>query len=236
MAARPAHHPAAHELIHLLLATPDLDPLMSALARRTHARLARHGTYHCGIVLLRTNRPALAAASSQRLESALQERLAREDPHLASALEGTGSSHAHSAPDGWGAEDGHGLLVVPARAGPHAPAGVALSGPGPPPPAGRRALRAAIGRLRNESSWTLHLAVRYADERDLAENRARAMLNRTVIDMAIGVIMARSHCSTEEAFDVLKRASNNRNVKLRDVAAEIVQHVHPSPPQTVFTD
>lgn len=236
MAARPAHHPAAHELIHLLLATPDLAPLLAALAHRTHARLARYGTYHCGIVLRRRNRPTLTAASAQRLEAALQDRLARKDPHLVAVLDGPGSSHAHPAPEGWGAKDGHGLLVIPARAGTNARAGVALIGEVPTHPAGRRELLAAIGRLRNESAWALHLAVRYADERDLAENRAKAMLNRTVIDMAIGVIMARSHCSTEEAFDVLKRASNNRNVKLRDVAAEIVQHVHPSPPQTVFSD
>ena len=236
MAARPAHNPAAHELIHLLLATPDLAPLLTALAQRTHRRLERYGTYHCGLVLHRRNRPPLSAASSGPLEAALQDRLARQDPHLVTVLDGAVSSHAHPAPRGWGAPDGQGLLVVPTRAGKNARAGTAVVGEVPAHPAGRRELLAAIGRLRNENSWALHLAVRYADERDLAENRAKAMLNRTAIDMAIGVIMARSNCSTEEAFDILKRASNNRNVKLRDVAAEIVQHVHPEPPQTVFVE
>ena len=236
MAARPTHHPAAHELIHLLLATPDLPPLLAALADRTHARLARYGTYHCGIVLQRRNQPALTAASSDALEASLRDRLARKDPPLVRVLDAPATAHAHPAPEGWGGQEGHGLLVVPARAGRDARAGLAILGDVPTRPAGRRELLAAIGRLRNESSWALNLAVRYADERDRAENRAKAMLNRTVIDMAIGVVMARSGCSTEEAFDVLKRASNNRNVKLRDVAAEIVQHVHPAPPQTVFSD
>ena len=236
MAARPAHYPAAHELLHLLLATPDLAPLMTALAARAHTRLARYGTYQCGLVLRRRNRPPLTAASHGHLEAALQERLARQDRHLVTVLDGTGSSHAHPAPEGWGAPEGQGLLVLPTRAGANARAGTAVLGEVPTHPAGRRELLAAVGRLRNENSWALHLAVRYADERDLAENRAQAMLHRTVIDMAIGVIMARSNCSTEEAFEVLKRASNNRNVKLREVAAEIVQHVHPAPPQTVFAD
>ncbi|WP_077489060.1 ANTAR domain-containing protein [Sinomonas mesophila] len=236
MAARPAHHPAAHELIHLLLATSDLPPLMAALAHRTHVRLAPLGRYQCGIVLQRRNQPTLTAASNEAFEASLQERLTRKDPHLGAVFGGPASSHAHPAPEDWGAQDGHGLLVVPAPAGRDARGAVAVVGEVPTRPAGRRELLAAIGRLRNETSWALHLAVRYAAERERAENRAKAMLNRTVIDMAIGVIMARSQCSTKEAFDALKRASNNRNVKLRDVAAEIVQHVHPSPPQTVFAD
>jgi AmiR/NasT family two-component response regulator len=80
------------------------------------------------------------------------------------------------------------------------------------------------------------MAVRLADETDLAEHRAQAMQNRTVIDVAIGVIMAQSRCSADEAFDVLRRASNNRNVKLHAVAAELVQRIHPALPQTAFVD
>ncbi|MGT2461781.1 ANTAR domain-containing protein [Sinomonas atrocyanea] len=48
--------------------------------------------------------------------------------------------------------------------------------------------------------------------------------------------MAQSRCSAEEAFDVLRRASNNRNVKLHTVAAELVQRIHPALPQTAFVD
>jgi AmiR/NasT family two-component response regulator len=34
--------------------------------------------------------------------------------------------------------------------------------------------------------------------------------------------MAESRCDPEEAFSMLRRASNNRNLKLHDVATEIV--------------
>jgi AmiR/NasT family two-component response regulator len=37
--------------------------------------------------------------------------------------------------------------------------------------------------------------------------------------------MAESRCDAEHAFATLSRASNNRNMKLRDLAAEIVSRV-----------
>jgi hypothetical protein len=43
-----------------------------------------------------------------------------------------------------------------------------------------------------------------------------------VIEQAKGIIMARHHCSEDQAFDVLRRASQRENVKLRDLAASIV--------------
>jgi len=48
-----------------------------------------------------------------------------------------------------------------------------------------------------------------------------ALASRAVIDQAIGIIMARRGCSAAEAFALLRRLSNDRNIKLRDVAAEI---------------
>ena len=39
----------------------------------------------------------------------------------------------------------------------------------------------------------------------------------------MGVLMARYLLTEEQAFDVLRHASQNSNTKLRDVAAEVVQ-------------
>ena len=66
---------------------------------------------------------------------------------------------------------------------------------------------------------------RYADARELAAQLQQALQSRAVIDRAVGIIMAESRCSADEAFGTLSRASNNRNVKLRDLAAEIVQRI-----------
>lgn len=50
-----------------------------------------------------------------------------------------------------------------------------------------------------------------------------ALASRAVIDQAIGIIMARRACSAGEAFVMLRKMSNDRNVKLRDLAAEMTE-------------
>ena len=66
---------------------------------------------------------------------------------------------------------------------------------------------------------------RYAEARDLAEQLEQALGSRAVIDQAIGIVMAESRCDADQAFTMLTRASNNRNMKLRDLASEIVTRV-----------
>jgi len=44
-----------------------------------------------------------------------------------------------------------------------------------------------------------------------------------VIEQAKGVLMAQAGCEPDEAFDILRRASQRTNVKVRDLAAEIVR-------------
>lgn len=53
----------------------------------------------------------------------------------------------------------------------------------------------------------------------------RALETRTVIGQAQGVLMARQSIGPDEAFDILRRASQRTNRKLRDVATEIVAGV-----------
>jgi GAF domain-containing protein len=66
---------------------------------------------------------------------------------------------------------------------------------------------------------------RYAEARELAAQLEHALRSRAVIDQAIGIVMAESRCDAEQAFATLSRASNNRNMKLRELAAEIVTRV-----------
>ncbi len=75
------------------------------------------------------------------------------------------------------------------------------------------------------ASAAIVTADRYARARELAAQLEQALLSRAVIDQAIGIIMAESHCPADQAFAVLKRASNNRRTKLRDLAGEIVARV-----------
>jgi hypothetical protein len=240
MAARPEPRPATHDLLHLLLAYSGLDAFLSALAERTGRRLAPLGRPDAALALYRRNRPVLTAGGASSLVRLTRERLADDDVYLASALEHSRSASEERLPAAWASGIAWGvdagLFVAPVAAGPTATAALVLVGTPPAGAAARRAALALLGRARNEASWALRMAVRLADEADLAEHRAHAMQNRTVIDVAIGAIMAQSRCSADEAFDVLRRASNNRNVKLHTVAAELVQRIHPVLPQTAFVD
>lgn len=62
----------------------------------------------------------------------------------------------------------------------------------------------------------------YWDARQLGENLRQAMRSRAAIDQAIGVLMAAGGQRPDEAFQLLVRASQRENRKLRDIAAEIV--------------
>jgi GAF domain-containing protein len=58
-----------------------------------------------------------------------------------------------------------------------------------------------------------------------AEDMANAMSSRAVIEQAKGMIMAQNRCDAATAFEILRRASMGRNVKLRDVATDMVAAV-----------
>jgi AmiR/NasT family two-component response regulator len=64
--------------------------------------------------------------------------------------------------------------------------------------------------------------LRLARLQEAKNNLEAAMKNRTAIDIAVGVIMAQNRCSQEAATTILRKASNSRNIKLRDVAASVI--------------
>jgi ANTAR domain len=77
----------------------------------------------------------------------------------------------------------------------------------------------------------LALALRLSSYAALTDQLRSSVASRTVIDQAIGVIMAQERCGQVRAFSLLRSASQNRNVKLRDIAAAIVTSVSGEPPQ-----
>jgi AmiR/NasT family two-component response regulator len=62
----------------------------------------------------------------------------------------------------------------------------------------------------------------YWDVRNLGEHLAQAMRSRAGIEQAKGILMAAEHCTEDEAFDMMVRASQRENTKLRDIASRIV--------------
>jgi GAF domain-containing protein len=56
-----------------------------------------------------------------------------------------------------------------------------------------------------------------------AQQMREALESRKIIDMALGILIATHHCSPDEAFAILSRASQNHNRKLRELARTLVE-------------
>jgi len=59
--------------------------------------------------------------------------------------------------------------------------------------------------------------------RALGQQLEQALESRAVIDQAKGIIMTRHGCTADEAFTCIVTVSRNRNTKVRDLAAELVE-------------
>ncbi|MDQ3765135.1 MAG: ANTAR domain-containing protein [Actinomycetota bacterium] len=81
------------------------------------------------------------------------------------------------------------------------------------------------------AAGAIAVAVKLADQLQMSDDLHEALASRAVIDQATGIIMAQQRCAAAAAFDILRRASQNRNVKVRDLAAEIVSNVSGKPPE-----
>jgi GAF domain-containing protein len=77
----------------------------------------------------------------------------------------------------------------------------------------------------------LTLSLRQVRQAQIQNQLAEALASSSVIDQAIGILMSQQHCNASTAFDLLRKASQNRNRKLRDVAADIITNVSGEPPQ-----
>lgn len=73
-----------------------------------------------------------------------------------------------------------------------------------------------------QAAIVLANAQAYWDSRHLSEQLGQAMQYRAVIEQAKGVLMATGGRNADEAFQVLVRASQRENRKLRDIAADLV--------------
>jgi transcriptional regulator with GAF, ATPase, and Fis domain len=86
-------------------------------------------------------------------------------------------------------------------------------------------------RLAEQAAVVVLAAMAHDRVEQLAEQLRAALASRAVIEQAKGIIMARSRTDADEAFEILRRASQRQNVKLREVARQIVEgaQTRPSP-------
>jgi GAF domain-containing protein len=82
----------------------------------------------------------------------------------------------------------------------------------------------AIGvAFGGQAAVVLANSMAYWGAHELSEQLDEALKSRATIEQAKGILMAREGCGPDEAFDMLRRASQRTNTKLRDLAAEMVQ-------------
>ncbi|MGH4015990.1 MAG: GAF and ANTAR domain-containing protein [Pseudonocardiaceae bacterium] len=226
---------AASELQTLLLDTEDITDFLDELARYAADTVAPN--LSCGITLERDGNP-LTAASSGALALSLDE--VQYGHHSGPCLTAMNTGETViitnlATDDRWGAYrlDGlaHGIVSALSNslnAGPGVRGALNLYSGQPEVFDADSQQRAES--LAAEASRALRLAVRLTDQVQLTRHLEVAMASRSVIDQAIGIIMGQNRCTATAAFEILRRASNHRNIKLRDVASEIVTRIGGEPP------
>lgn len=83
----------------------------------------------------------------------------------------------------------------------------------------------AAEEFAERAAKSLRLALMISQLRNAKDDLTAAMQSRSTIDTAVGIVMAQNRCGRDTAFKVLTRASNSRNVKLRDIAAHVIASV-----------
>jgi GAF domain-containing protein len=86
-------------------------------------------------------------------------------------------------------------------------------------------------KFAGNAAGALALGQRLVSYAALTGQLRESLASRAVIDQAVGIIMGREQCGQDKAFAALRAASQNRNVKLRAVAEEIVTSVAGQPSQ-----
>ena len=76
--------------------------------------------------------------------------------------------------------------------------------------------------LATEAAVVVGNAGAYYQARALAQHLDEALQSRDVIGQAKGIIMERERVTADEAFDILRRVSQEKNRKLREVAEMVV--------------
>jgi GAF domain-containing protein len=96
--------------------------------------------------------------------------------------------------------------------------------------------RRMVAVFVEQASRALEMAMRVARHQDATDNLRSAMESRTSIDIAVGIIIAQNRCTQDEAFTLLKSASNSRNTKLREVAESLIVQATGKNSNTHFTN
>jgi len=225
------------DLQTLLLATEEFEEFLTELSRL--AAVAVQGDISCGITIRSEHGPMTVASSDERASQLDEVQYSQsEGPCLQSLREDMVVSVPDLAvEDRWPeyqpralAQGVRSSLSTPLHNIDSKPVGALNLYAWAPAVFGPQERALAEG-FAAEASRAMALARRQADRLALTRQLEAALVSRRVIDQAIGVIMAQNRCGPDDAFAILRGASQTRNVKLRLVAAEVVTSVSGEPVQ-----
>ncbi|MCE3244181.1 MAG: response regulator receiver and domain protein [Arthrobacter sp.] len=236
---------SVEQIQNLILESADFEAFLNELARYSAHQVAGDGDDAlCGITLLRDRKAATIGWSSDSAREVDEIQYSLSQGPCLTAAEEEREVHVPDlleesrwGPDYAEAVASHGLrsvLSLPFSLQGEAKAALNLYSEVP-----RKFNDAAIAHARGytrEISQALRLAVRFSLHSDSATNLRATLESRTVIDIAIGIVMAQNRCSQETAVRILTDASSNSNVKLRDIAASLVNSVGGTEARTHFQE
>ncbi|MFB0840520.1 GAF and ANTAR domain-containing protein [Arthrobacter sp. FW306-05-C] len=222
------------ERLHALIATADIKGFLDGMSGHAAATMSKAtgGRIESAVTLRRRKRSTTIAGSSDEaiLLDGIEQRLG--DGPCAEALR-TGKPTLIadvSAERRWpvycenlAASGYRSVLGVPLQLEEGASGALNFFAPAPGVFTTETTAEAAL--FAGTASHALRLAIRIAVAEELADNLRAALDSRTAIDLACGMIMAQNECSKEQAIEILRRTSSNRNQKLNTLAEQIVTRV-----------
>jgi GAF domain-containing protein len=232
---------AVAELQGILLDSPDLKSFLARLTEVAATEMSDGRAVCCSITLVRQGRGTTVASSDDVALGLDEVQYAGREGPCVTALRTDRAVEVHDLvhEDRWPAyrraarESGiRSVLAVPIALGPGAQA--ALNCYAVDAGAFGDQARASAQSFAHLVSSSVRLAVRIEVETDRSADLMAALESRTAINLATGVIMAESGCTQEHAVDILRRASIARNVKLHDVASQILARFGEADPITHF--
>lgn len=244
-AMRDADMTVAEQLQDLVLDSADVTDFLGELSQYSAALASAEGTrsIECAVTLRRRRKSITGSGSSPRARALndIQAELGA-GPCLTALEEGRTVLIADTGQDGrWpdyeqalARQDIRSVLAVPLLLEQGAAASINFFSPAPN--IFTDGIVHAAELYAAQARKALLLAVRIGSQQDLAQDLHKAMKSRTVIDLAVGVIMGQQRCEQQQAFEILARASSNRNKKLRDVAVELLSNLTSTAIDTKFDD
>ncbi|MFF1882676.1 GAF and ANTAR domain-containing protein [Pseudarthrobacter sp. NPDC058196] len=225
---------ATDKVQNLILDSADFEDFLNELARFSAHQMAGDGDDAlCGITLLRDRKAATIGWSSDSAREVDEIQYSLSQGPCLTAAKDEREVYVPDLfqEDRWGpdyatAVASHGLrsvLSLPFNLQGEAKAALNLYSDVPHKFDGQAAARARD--FTREISQALRLAVRFSLHADSASNLRATLESRTIIDIAIGIVMAQNRCSQAAAVEILTEASSNSNTKLRDIAKSLVDSV-----------